>query len=131
MTTTTCELRVRYAETDQMGVAYYGQYFTWFEVGRADLLRELGTSYREFEGQEVFLPVVEAHCRYHKPARYDDLLRVTTRLSRPSRVELLFHYEIHRVEEELLLATGSTRHVPVDARGRPRRLPDHLARLLQ
>lgn len=126
----TCEVRVRYAETDQMGVAYYAHYLAWFEVGRSDLLRRLGMSYRDMEAQSVFLPVVEAHCRYLKSARYDDLLRVTTRLVKPDRRRLHFEYKVHRLADEALLATGKTLHVPVDASGKPRRLPDDWLRLL-
>lgn len=129
----TSEIRVRYAETDQMGVVYYANYFTWFEVGRTDLLRRLGTTYRELERRSVFLPVVEAQCRYVKPARYDDLLRITTEAAQSDRVRLTFTYEIHHVPQdgdvEVLLATGTTQHVVVDASGRPCRIPEVLTRL--
>jgi acyl-CoA thioester hydrolase len=127
----TCEIRVRYGETDQMRVAYYAHYLNWFEVGRSHLLRELGMSYRRIEREAMFLPVVEAHCRYLKPARYDDLLRVTTKVSKPKGARLLFEYEVHRAEDEQLLATGSTVHVAIDDRGKPKRLPEGLARLIQ
>jgi len=127
----TCEIRVRYGETDQMRVAYYAHYLNWFEVGRSHLLRELGMSYSKIEREAVFLPVVEAHCRYLKPARYDDLLRITTRVSQPKGARLLFEYEVHRAEDEQLLATGSTVHVAIDDRGKPKRLPEELARLVQ
>jgi len=126
----TCEIRVRYGETDQMRVAYYAHYLNWFEVGRSHLLRELGMSYRTIEREAVFLPVVEAHCRYLKPARYDDLLHVTTKVSQPKGARLLFEYELYRVEDEELLATGSTIHVAMDDRGKPRRLPETLAKLI-
>lgn len=131
MAQSTCEIRVRYGETDQMRVAYYAHYLNWFEVGRSHLLRELGMSYRKIEREAVFLPVVEAHCRYLKPARYDDLLRITTRVSQPKGARLLFEYEVHRAEDEQLLATGSTVHVAIDDRGKPKRLPEELARLVQ
>jgi len=127
----TCQLRVRYGETDQMRVAYYAHYLNWFEVGRSSLLRELGMSYRDIEREAIFLPVVESHCRYLKPARYDDLLRITTRVSRPKGARLLFEYEIHRVPDQELLATGNTVHVAVDDRGKPRRLPERLSRLIR
>lgn len=113
-----------------MGFAYYAHYFVWFEVGRSDLLRQLGMSYREVERESVFFPVVEAHCSYLKPARYDDLLQITTRAARRERVRLLFEYEVRRLESEELLATGRTLHVAMDARGKPRRLPEKLLRLL-
>ena len=131
MAQSTCEIRVRYGETDQMRVVYYAHYLNWFEVGRSHLLRELGMSYRRIEREAMFLPVVEAHCRYLKPARYDDLLLVTTKVSKPKGARLLFEYEVHRAEDEQLLATGSTVHVAIDDRGKPKRLPEGLARLIQ
>lgn len=132
MNQTTCQIRVRYAETDGMGVVYYGNYLTWFEVGRTDLLRQLGESYREIEENEgVYLPVVEAHCRYHRPARYDDLVDIVTRASRPSRASVQFDYELSRAEDRILLASGSTLHVAVGRDGKPRRLPRKLRELLE
>ena len=131
MNQTTCQIRVRYAETDGMGVVYYGNYLTWFEVGRTDLLRQLGESYREIEENErIHLPVVEAHCRYHKPARYDDLVDIVTRASRPSRARVQFDYELSRAEDGVLLASGTTLHVAVGRDGRPCRLPRKLQELL-
>jgi acyl-CoA thioester hydrolase len=129
---TTCQIRVRYAETDGMGVVYYGNYLTWFEVGRADLLRQLGESYRKIEETEkIHLPVIEAHCRYHKPARYDDLVDIVTRLSRPSRAQVRFDYELSRAEDGALLASGTTLHVAVGRDGRPCRLPKKLRDILE
>jgi acyl-CoA thioester hydrolase len=129
---TTCQIRVRYAETDGMGVVYYGNYLTWFEVGRTDLLRQLGESYREIEENEgIYLPVVEAHCRYHRPARYDDLVDIVTRASRPSLARVQFDYELSRAEDRILLASGTTLHVAVGRDGRPRRLPRKLRELLE
>ena len=131
MNQTSCQIRVRYAETDGMGVVYYGNYLTWFEVGRTDLLRQLGESYREMEENEkIYLPVVEAHCRYHKPARYDDLVDIVTRASRPSRARVQFDYELSRAEDGVLLASGTTLHVAVSRDGRPCRLPRKLQELL-
>ncbi len=132
MSQTTCQIRVRYAETDGMGIVYYGNYLTWFEVGRADLLRQLGQSYREIEeNDKVHLPVVEAHCRYHKPARYDDLVDIVTRASRPSRARVQFDYQLSRAEDGVLLASGTTLHVAVGRDGRPCRLPRKLQDLLE
>ncbi|HEY7699422.1 MAG TPA: thioesterase family protein [Vicinamibacteria bacterium] len=132
MNQTTCQIRVRYAETDGMGVVYYGNYLTWFEVGRTDLLRQLGESYREIEENEgIYLPVVEAHCRYHRPARYDDLVDIVTRASRPSLARVQFDYELSRAEDRILLASGTTLHVAVGRDGRPRRLPRKLRELLE
>lgn len=113
-----------------MGVAYYANYFAWFEVGRADHLRQKGMSYRELESQSLYLPVVDAHCRYIKPAHYDDLLRVTTRAHMPNRARVHFEYEIHREEDGDLLATGTTFHVAIGEHRKPRRLPEEIARLL-
>jgi acyl-CoA thioester hydrolase len=128
----TSQVRVRYAETDGMGVVYYGNYLTWFEVGRTDLLRQLGETYREIEQKEkIHLPVVEAHCRYHRPARYDDVIEIVTRASRPSRARLQFDYELSRAEDGVLLASGSTLHVAVDRDGKPCRLPRRLRELLE
>jgi acyl-CoA thioester hydrolase len=105
---------------------------TWFEVGRTDLLRQLGESYREIEENEgIYLPVVEAHCRYHRPARYDDLVDIVTRASRPSRASVQFDYELSRTEDRILLASGSTLHVAVGRDGKPRRLPRKLRELLE
>ena len=132
MNQSTSRIRVRYAETDGMGVVYYGNYLTWFEVGRTDLLRQLGRSYREIEESErIHLPVVEAHCRYHKPARYDDLVDILTRASRPTRASLQFDYELSRAEDGVLLASGSTLHVAVDRQGKPCRLPRELRGLFE
>jgi acyl-CoA thioester hydrolase len=122
-------LRVRYAETDQMGVAYHGGYFAWFEVGRTDLLRGLGVTYKEMEARDIRLPVIEASARYLRPVLYDDLLEVRTQLTDVGGARLSFSYEIHRGDEGVL-ATGATSHAAVDGRGRPRRLPPDLRSLL-
>ena len=119
-------LRVRYAETDAMGVAYYANYFVWFEVARTDLLRVLGWSYREMEASGVFLPVIEADCRYRRPARYDDELEIRTegRLTSPIRLE--FHYEVYVKGHDQPLASGRTAHAAVGTTGRPCRLPHRI-----
>jgi acyl-CoA thioester hydrolase len=116
-------LRVRYAETDKMGVVYYANYLVWFEVGRADLLRSLGWTYREMELDGVSLPVIEAHCDYHRPARYDDEIEVQTegRLVSPVRME--FQYMVVRKHDAVVAATGRTVHAALDASGKPCRLP--------
>ncbi len=131
MPETSCQVRVRYAETDAMGVVYYGNYLTWFEVGRSDLLRQLGSSYREIERARVFLPVVEARCRYHHPARYDDVVEIRTRASRPSRAKLQFDYELSRVSDNIAIASGSTLHVATNENGKPCRLPTTLMELFE
>jgi acyl-CoA thioester hydrolase len=122
--------RVRYGDTDQMGFAYYGHYLRWFEVGRAEMMRSLGWSYREIEEAGIRLPVVEARCRYLKPARDDDLLAVETGVARVGRASVRFGYRIVRESDGLLLATGLTEHCFLDAHGRPARAPETLASLL-
>ncbi len=117
-------VRVRYAETDQMGVVYYANYFVWFEVGRTELLRSLGGSYRELEAEGIFLPVIEASCTYSQASRYDDELdiRTTGRLLSPVRME--FQYEVVRLADQVTTATGRTVHAALNPRGRPCRLPE-------
>jgi acyl-CoA thioester hydrolase len=116
-------LRVRYAETDKMGVVYYANYLVWFEVGRTDLLRESGWNYREMEKEGYALPVIEAHCTYRQPAKYDDELEVRTTGTVLSPVRVQFAYEIVRTADAAVLATGTTTHATIDASGRPCRLP--------
>ena len=113
--TSETRVRVRYAETDQMGVVYHSNYLIWFEVGRVELIRQLGLDYKSMEQQEgCFIAVVDAHCRYKSPARYDDELVVRTRIDHIRGSVLRFTYAIHRVEDDLLLCEGSTTHVVVD-----------------
>jgi acyl-CoA thioester hydrolase len=123
--------RVRYADTDQMGVAYYGNYLRWFEVGRAEMLRWLGMSYRDVERGGVRLPVVDVRCRYRRPARYDDLLAVETAVSRLGRASVRFEYRVVRVEDGDELARGMTEHCFLDPEGRPVRPPSFLVELLE
>jgi acyl-CoA thioester hydrolase len=127
----TTPIRVRYAETDKMGVVYHANYFMWFEIGRCELLRTIGRSYREMEAAGIGLPVIEAHCEYRSPARYDDELEVRTwgRLLSLARVE--FDYEISRPADATVNAIGRTVHAAVDTAGRPCRLPDYIRELLQ
>jgi acyl-CoA thioester hydrolase len=126
MPTTTTTLRVRYAETDAMGVVYYANYFVWFEVARVELLRVSGSSYRELEEGGISLPVIEAHCDYRRPARYDDevLVRVDGRMSSPARLE--FAYEVTVRGNDSIVALGRTAHAAVGRDGRPRRLPERI-----
>ena len=124
-------VRVRYAETDKMGVVYHANYFTWFEIGRCELLRAIGRSYREMEASGIGLPVIEAHCEYRSPAHYDDELVVKTRGTLLSRARVEFDYEISRPSDATINAVGRTVHAAVDATGRPCRLPDYIRELLQ
>lgn len=123
-------VRVRYGETDQMGVAWHGEYLAWFEVGRTDLLRGRGCTYRDLEAQGLRLPVIEVQARFLRPARYDDVLEIRTRLADLGIVRLTFAYEVRREGTEGPLATGSTSHAAVDPEGRPCRIPDELRRRL-
>ncbi|OFW07771.1 MAG: hypothetical protein A3H96_17645 [Acidobacteria bacterium RIFCSPLOWO2_02_FULL_67_36] len=126
MPASTSTLRVRYAETDKMGVVYYANYFVWFEVARADLLRTLGWSYRDMELAGVTLPVIEAHCDYRRPARYDDELEVRTEGRMLSPVRMEFTYEVLRREDGAIAASGRTVHAALDLAGKPCRLPDRI-----
>lgn len=118
-------IRVRYAETDQMGVVYYGNYFTWFEVGRVELCRQFGFTYKQMEIEDdCLLVVAEASCRYKRPARYDDLLTVRARVVQSQRRTLRFGYEIIHQESGELIATGETVHVVCDRQGRPKSIPE-------
>jgi acyl-CoA thioester hydrolase len=123
-------VRVRYAETDTMGVVYYANYLVWFEVARTDLLRQAGWSYREMEADGYMLPVLEATCVYRQPARYDDELDVKTTGALVSPVRVKFTYEVVRPADDVLLATGYTVHASIDRGGRPGRLPDRVRDLL-
>ena len=116
-------LRVRYAETDKMGVVYYANYLVWFEVGRADLLRSLGWSYREMELAGISLPVIEAHCNYLRPARYDDEIEVKTEGRMLSPVRMEFEYQVVRTQDGTIAAEGKTVHAALDQSGKPCRLP--------
>jgi acyl-CoA thioester hydrolase len=122
-------LRVRYAETDQMGVVYYGNFFVWFEVGRVELLRQLGFEYKQMEQKDdCYIVVAEASCRYLRPARYDDLLRIRTRVTRARSRTIHFAYEVRHGSSGELLATGETVHVICDRSGRPKTLPEKYRR---
>ena len=126
---TPSRIRVRYAETDKMGVVYYANYLVWFEVGRTDLLRGSGWSYREMEVEGFSLPVIEAQCSYRQSARYDDDLDIRTTGTLLSRVRVRFNYEVVRAADDAVLAEGYTVHASLDQDGRPRRLPDRIATL--
>jgi acyl-CoA thioester hydrolase len=117
-------VRVRYAETDQMGVVYHANYLIWFEVGRVELMRAMGFEYKAMETEDdCHIVVAEAHCRYEKPARYDELLRVRTRVAEWRNRIVKFSYELLRDSDGVLLATGYTRHVVCGRNGRPKALP--------
>ncbi len=123
-TTALSRIRVRYAETDQMGVVYHSNYFIWFEVGRVDLLRQLGFTYREMEQEDgCYIAVVDARCRFKAPARYDDEIVVRTHLKNVRESLIHFGYEAVRESDGILLAEGETTHIVTDSDMRKRELP--------
>ncbi len=123
-------IRVRYSETDQMRFAYHANYLAWFEVGRCEWLRDQGWTYRDLEERDgVMLPVIEAHCEFRVPARYDDELEIRARGTMLSPVRVRFDYEIARRADGVRLAAGRTVHASTDLAGRPRRLPAHVRTL--
>jgi acyl-CoA thioester hydrolase len=118
-------LRVRYAETDNMGVVYYANYLIWMEVGRVDLCKACGFNYRDMENDDgIFLAVAESYCRYRAPAHFDDEVIVKTWIDKANTRMVTFAYEIRLAEGERRLATGSTRHVFVSRAMRPTHLPE-------
>jgi acyl-CoA thioester hydrolase len=118
-------VRVRYAETDQMGVVYYANYFVWFEIGRTDLLRTLGSTYRQLEAEGLSLPVIDASCQYAAPCLYDEELVVVTRGRLLSPIRVAFSYAVERADGSVA-ARGRTEHAALGRDGRPRRLPAFL-----
>ncbi|WP_189007961.1 acyl-CoA thioesterase [Paenibacillus marchantiophytorum] len=142
------QLRVRYEETDQMGVVYHANYLTWFEIGRTEFIRGLGYSYRRIEDKGLLLPVVEAESKFKKPARYDDLVCIYTRVVEMSSVRLHFAYEVRKLPEALssglpnssdfttepegeLLVIGTTKHVWVNPSWKPIRIEKEAPELWQ
>jgi acyl-CoA thioester hydrolase len=118
-------IRVRYAETDQMGVVYHANHFIWFEVGRVELLRQFGFSYKNMEREDdCFIAVVDAHCRYRASVHYDDEVIVRTHLKHVREKVIRFGYELRRAETGELLAEGETTHIVADSSMRPRALPE-------
>jgi acyl-CoA thioester hydrolase len=118
-------VRVRYAETDQMGVVYHANYFVWFEVGRVELMRALGIEYKRMEIEDdCHIVVVDVRCRYHASARYDEVLRVRTRIVESRNRSIRFSYEILRDSDQTLLAAGETLHVICGSNGKPKLLPE-------
>src|SRR5437868_9896769 len=118
-------IRVRYAETDQMGVVYHANHFIWFEVGRVELLRQLGFSYKEMElKDDCFIAVVDARCRYKAPVLYDDEVLVRTHLKNMREKLIHFGYELVRAGTGELLAEGETTHIVADRQMKPRVLPE-------
>ena len=116
-----CQVVVRYAETDMMGVVYHGNYLPWFEVGRTTLLKEMGLAYRQLEADGYRLPVLEVSAKYFRPAVYDDTITIVTTLREKPVLRIRLEYEVRRGDE--LLATGWTVHAFIDREGKPVRPP--------
>jgi acyl-CoA thioester hydrolase len=117
-------LRVRYAETDAMGVVHHANYLVWFEAGRTEYTRAAGLPYRDVEAGGVRLVVIEAHCRFHRPARYDDLVVVRTSVRDVGKATLTFAYDVVARGDGARLADGHTVHAAIDPGGRVRRIPE-------
>lgn len=126
MPSSTTRLRVRYAETDRMGVTYYANYLVWFEVARTDLMRTMGWTYREMEELGVFLPVIDARCEYRKSTKYDDEIEIETTGEILSPVRLAFDYTVRAAGADAPAAVGRTVHAATTAEGRPCRLPERV-----
>jgi acyl-CoA thioester hydrolase len=125
-------IRVRYAETDQMGVVYHANYLVWFEVGRVEFLRQLGFSYKEIEQRDgCCIAVVDARCRYKAPARYDDEITVRTQLKNVRESLVHFGYELLRASDGVLLAEGETTHVVIGPDLKKRAMPEKYLRLFR
>ena len=124
-------LRVRYAETDQMGVVYHANYLVWFEIGRTEFCRVRGVSYREMEeNDDAFLVVAESYCRYKAPAHYDDEILVRTHITELRRRSVRFGYEVVRISDSQVIAEGETGHVVTNRAGHVRSFPDRYRALL-
>lgn len=118
-------IRVRYAETDQMGVVYYANFFVWFEVARVELMRQMGFNYKQMEIEDdSFVVVAKAACTYKRPAKFDDVLRLRTSVTESHSRTITFAYEVLNDSTGQLIATGETFHVICDRNGRPKSLPD-------
>lgn len=125
------ETRVTYGETDAMGIVYYANYLRWFEMGRTELMRSLGISYKEMEDQGTYLPVSEIFCKYLVPARYDDLLIIETSIGFLKRASIQFIYRILRKSDGAELVTGTTLHAFLDKEGKIVRVPGPLKEKLK
>ena len=125
------KVRVRYAETDQMGVVYHANFLIWFEVGRVELMRALGVEYKKMEKEDdCRIVVADVHCRYHDSARYDEELRIRTRITESRNRVIVFSYEVIRDADGKVLANGETTHVICGSNGRPKLLPEKYRRIM-
>ena len=119
-------VRVIYGDTDNMGQAYYGNYFRWFEIGRNEIFRSLGLTYKSVEERGIYLPVAEAHCKYSVAAQYDDVLVVETKLDTQIKGAVKFEYKIFRESDHTLIATGYTNHACLNSDGKVVRPPSFI-----
>ena len=120
-------IRVTYADTDAMGVVYYATYLKWFEIGRSELMRDLGIVYSELETEGYYLPVIEAHCHYLLPARYDEIVVIETEITAIRRASVRFDYVIRDENKERILAEGFTLHPFTGKEGKIVRAPKHVS----
>ena len=123
-------IRVIYGDTDNMGQAYYGNYFRWFEIGRNEIFRSLGLNYKSVEERGIYLPVAEAHCKYCAAAQYDDVLVIETRLDTQIKGAVKFEYKIFRESDHTLIATGYTKHACLNGEGKVVRPPNFIKEVI-
>ena len=120
------EYRVIYADIDAMGVVYYAHYLSWFERGRTELFRELEIPYTEVVKHGIITPVSEVACKYHRPALYDDIVQIETKVASLKKVSIVFDYKIYRKSDRTLLVSGSTKHGFIDLDGKIVKIPDFI-----
>lgn len=124
-------IRVIYGDTDNMGQAYYGNYFRWFEIGRNEIFRSLGLNYKSVEERGIFLPVAEAHCKYCAAAQYDDVLVIETSLDTRIKGAVKFEYKIFRESDHTLIARGYTKHACLNGEGKVVRPPNFIKDVIE
>jgi len=124
------QVRVIYADTDAMGIVYYANYLKWFEIGRNELMRDMGIAYGDLEQSGYSMPVIELGCEYLYPARYDDLLVIETVVTTLRRASIRFDYVIYSEEKDRILAEGFTRHPFMNSKGKIMRVPQHIADII-
>ncbi|NMB99889.1 MAG: acyl-CoA thioesterase [Thermoanaerobaculaceae bacterium] len=124
------ELRVRYVETDQMGIVHHSVYFHWMEVGRTDYLRKKGFPYSKMEESGIRMPLIEASAKYVSPAKYDDEILVITKLEEFSPIKFSFSYKIVRKSNSKLIAEGITKHIAADCQNKPKRVPKEILSII-
>ena len=124
-------IRVRYADTDQMGIVYHSHYLEWFEAGRAELFREMGMPYTEIEKKGIVLPIIETYLRYKRPAKYDQILKIITMLKEIPKAKLKIYYNIYDENHSNLLVDGYTVHSFINSKGKPTRIPLWMKRVFE